>query len=126
MVLLRPVNARRGHMSGPVGPARVVQLVRPISAPLQALQQVQHTEPSCPIIQAPNTAQSSREEDLDKDSGSKVTIFTPLRQLRKYRNTFLTRKGRFDSISVSELNGTNVIKIRARFDSAATVWLLQI
>lgn len=86
----------------------MVGLVRPISAPLQ----VQHTEPSCPIIQGPNPEQSSREEELDKDSGSKVTTFTLLRQLRKYRNTFLTRKGRFDSIRVSELNGTNVIKPR--------------
>lgn len=99
-----------------VGPARVGQLLRPISAPLQALQQVQHTQP---IIQVPNTAQSSREEDLDKDSGSKVTIFTPFGRLN-YGNTSLTRTGMFDSISVSELNGEKDLI------SAAKVWLSQL
>eukprot|EP00066_Takifugu_rubripes_P011862 XP_011601128.1 PREDICTED: ankyrin repeat domain-containing protein SOWAHA-like [Takifugu rubripes] len=106
----RHASPARSPATAPWDATHTQAVSRRPHAAAEALQQVQHTEPSCPIIPVPNTAQSSREEDLDKDSGSKVTFFTPFRQLRKYRNTFLSRKGRFDSISVSELNGTNVIK----------------
>lgn len=72
-----PANAQRSEQ-----PSQHVWLpfVRLISAPLQVLQQIQHAPPSCPGVRGQDAAQSSRDEDLDKDSGSKVIPFTPFWQ----------------------------------------------
>lgn len=103
----QPVNAQRSHLS------TSGWVCQTDPAPLQGLQQIQHAPPSCPIVQVQDAARSSREDDLDKDSGSKVMAFTPFHQL--VSNTFpshdLTGKGRYNSISVSQLNSRNEIKL---------------
>uniref|UniRef100_A0A3B5KFX8 SOWAHA-C winged helix-turn-helix domain-containing protein n=1 Tax=Takifugu rubripes TaxID=31033 RepID=A0A3B5KFX8_TAKRU len=67
----RHASPARSPATAPWDATHTQAVSRRPHAAAEALQQVQHTEPSCPIIPVPNTAQSSREEDLDKDSGSK-------------------------------------------------------
>lgn len=86
--------------------ARLGGFVRLISAPLQGLQQIQHAPPSCPSVRGQDAAQSSRDEDLDKDSGSKVILFTPFHQCPTHF-PHMIRQEKYNSVSDSKLNGRN-------------------